>query len=46
MNFNHQQIFMDVDDTKPGEDFVKILQDNLKDCAVLVVLLDRHWISI
>ncbi len=46
MNFNNRQIFMDVDDIKPGEDFVKILQDNLKDCAVLIVVIGKQWLDI
>lgn len=46
VNFNHEQIFMDVDDIKPGEDFVKVLQNNLNDCAVLIVLIGKQWLNI
>ena len=37
---------MDVDDIKPGDDFVKILQKNLDDCAVLIVVIGRQWLDI
>ena len=46
INFDHRQIFMDVDDIKPGDDFVKILQDNLEDCAVLIVVIGKQWLNI
>jgi len=46
INFNSQQIFMDVDDIKPGDDFVEILKNNLKDCAVLIVLIGDRWVDI
>ena len=46
LNFDHRQIFMDVDDIKPGDDFVKILQKNLEDCAVLIVVIGKQWLHI
>lgn len=46
MNFNNRQIFMDVDDIKPGQDFTKILQDNLRDCVVLIVVIGKQWVNI
>jgi hypothetical protein len=43
IRFSNEQIFMDVDDIKPTEDFVEVLKNNLKSCAVLIVLIGRNW---
>ncbi len=34
-HFGRSQIFMDVDDIQLGRDFVDILDNNLKGCAVM-----------
>lgn len=45
-HFGEQYIFMDVDDIKLGLDFVDVLDSNLKDCAVLLVVIGREWLDI
>ena len=43
IRFSNEQIFMDVDDIKPTQDFVEVLKNNLKSCAVLIVLIGKNW---
>ena len=42
--FGQQQLFLDVDDILPGEDFVAVLQAHVAVCDVLLVLIGRGWL--
>ena len=41
--FGHRQVFMDVADIAPGEDFEQRLQTTLDSCAAVVVVIGRDW---
>lgn len=39
-------LFMDVDNIRPGEDFVKALSDYLQQCQVVLVVIGPQWLHI
>ena len=39
------QVFMDVDSIRPGDDFVEILDRTLEACRAAVVVIDREWLD-
>ena len=41
--FSRRSLFMDVDAMKPGMDFVKQLDTQVSQCAVLVAVIGPHW---
>jgi hypothetical protein len=43
--FEHDQVFIDVDNIEPGLDFVKILSDRVGDCDALVAIIGREWLG-
>jgi hypothetical protein len=43
--FGTRHVFMDVDDIEPGQDFVKVIDDMLDDCAALIVVMGTIWQS-
>src|SRR5258708_5242048 len=45
-HFAHDDIFMDVDSIKPGADFVKILEDAVAGCDVLIAMIGPQWTAI
>ena len=45
-HFGHDQLFMDIDQIEPGEDFVEVIQEKLKAVQVAVVLIGKHWLDI
>ena len=42
-HFGAQQIFMDIDNIEPGEDFVEVINQKVGLCKVLLVLIGRNW---
>lgn len=44
--FGENQIFMDVDNIEPGQDFVKVLEDAVSSCDALIAVIGKQWISI
>jgi S1-C subfamily serine protease len=40
------RVFMDFDDIPPGEDFVKVINDAVGSCHVLIALIGRQWLSV
>jgi hypothetical protein len=44
-HFGEQQVFMDMDSLKPGEDFVDALQSTLAGCDVLIAVIGRDWLT-
>ena len=45
-NFGVEAIFMDVDTIEGGTDFVKVLEDAVQSCDVLIALIGRQWLSV
>jgi TPR repeat protein len=43
--FPQNEIFMDVDSLKPGTDFVKIIEERVGACDVLVAVIGKRWLS-
>ena len=39
------QLFMDIDDIPPGEDFVRVIEDAISQCRVVLVLIGPDWVS-
>jgi len=43
--FGTDQIFMDIDNIEPGEDFVEVINEKVSACDVLLVLIGRGWLT-
>jgi hypothetical protein len=44
--FGSRSIFMDIDTIEPGEDFVKVIEDAVGSCNVLIALIGQHWLTL
>ena len=42
-SFDRSDVFMDVDSIPDGEDFVKIIRDQVRQCQVMVVIIGPNW---
>lgn len=42
---SRDKIFIDLESIKPGEDFVKSIERNVKTCDVLVAIIGPNWIN-
>ncbi len=45
MAFGDDNIFKDVDDIPPGEDFRAVLRNAIDDCDVMLVVIGRGWLD-
>ena len=43
--FPPEQVFMDVDNIAPGHDFVRVLEDQVERCDVLLVVIGKGWMD-
>jgi hypothetical protein len=43
--FAPEQLFMDVDNIKPGLDFVRVLNDQVAQCDVLISIIGKNWLN-
>jgi len=43
--FPPQQLFMDVDNIEPGLDFVRVLNDRVAECDVVLAVIGRGWLD-
>jgi hypothetical protein len=43
--FGQEQIFVDVDNIEPGEDFVTVIENAVSSCEVLIAIIGRYWLS-
>ncbi len=43
--FGKSRVYRDIDNIPPGSDFVKEVQKTLSNCAAVIVLIGRHWLS-
>ena len=43
--FLPEQLFMDVDSIKPGLDFVRVLNDQVAQCDVLISIIGKNWLD-
>ncbi len=44
-HFGKDQIFMDIDNIQPGEDFVQVIENAVGSCEILIAIIGRHWLS-
>ncbi|WES64860.1 TIR domain-containing protein [Microbacter sp. GSS18] len=44
--FGEDAVFMDVDGIEPGADFEQVLDETLRDCRAVVVVIDPHWTDV
>jgi uracil-DNA glycosylase family 4 len=45
-HFERNDLFMDVDSIKPGQDFVKTLEDAVNACDVFIAVIGPQWLGI
>jgi formylglycine-generating enzyme required for sulfatase activity len=43
--FTPEQLFMDVDSIKPGLDFVKVLEEQVSQCDIVLAVIGHNWID-
>jgi formylglycine-generating enzyme required for sulfatase activity len=43
-HFSKDRLFMDVDTVKPGADFVRVIEEAVGKCDVLVALIGKRWV--
>jgi tetratricopeptide (TPR) repeat protein len=46
MRFGKDLVFQDVDDIKPGKDFIRVLRSAIKGCKVVLVLIGPKWLKV
>jgi len=44
--FAHDEVFMDIDSLRPGEDFVDAIDTRLEECRAVIALIGRRWASV
>lgn len=44
-HFGDPQVFMDIDDIRPGQSFADVLRQSLDECRVLIVLIGPNWLN-
>lgn len=45
LQFNPDQIFMDVDSIEPGLDFVEVIESAVSACDVMIVIIGKQWLK-
>src|SRR5262245_50531748 len=43
--YGRHRVFVDVEDIRHGEDFVKVLRERLGKCGVVLAVIGPHWVS-
>jgi hypothetical protein len=43
--FEPQQLFLDVDNIAPGLDFVRVLNERIAECDVVLAVIGKGWID-
>jgi uracil-DNA glycosylase family 4 len=44
-HFDPRHVFIDIDNIKPGADFVQVLEDAVNACDVLIAMIGPQWLS-
>src|SRR5260370_39129877 len=44
-HFPSNQIFLDIDNMEPGENFVRTIEEIIGSCNVLIAVIDSRWLS-
>src|SRR2546426_10616446 len=45
-HFGEGRIFKDTDSIAPGQDFVKVINQELESCSVLLAIIGREWLTV
>jgi len=45
-HFGVEQVFMDIDRLKPGEDFVEAIDRTVRACEIAIILIGRSWLTV
>ena len=43
--FEPEQLFIDVDNIAPGLDFVRVLNDRVAECDVVLAVIGKSWVD-
>src|SRR6516165_7093616 len=43
--FGKEEVFVDVDNIPPGDDFVRVLERAVAECQVFIAILGPNWIT-
>ena len=44
--FGEAQVFMDIDQIEPGEDFVEVINRKVSACDIAIVLIGKSWLNV
>src|SRR4029077_6222952 len=44
-HFGEGQVFMDIDQIEPGEDFIEVINRKVGTCDIAIVAIGPHWLS-
>ncbi len=44
IRYGRDYVFQDIDDIKPGDDFLNEIKEKLKSCEVYLVIIGPHWL--
>src|ERR1700745_1964169 len=44
--FSEDQVFMDIDQIEPGEDFVDVINRKVGTCDIAIVAIGPHWLDV
>jgi plastocyanin len=44
-HFGRDEIFMDIDNIQPGEDFVQVIENAVGSCQILIAIIGQNWLS-
>lgn len=45
-HFQRDDLFMDVDNIRPGADFVQVLEEAVMQCDILLAIIGPHWLTV
>lgn len=45
-HFGDHEVFRDIDDIEPGADFVQVIDDEMRQCDAVIVLIGPNWLTI
>src|SRR5262245_66330037 len=45
-HFSKDQVFMDVDTVEPGVDFVRVIEEAVGECDVLLAVIGKRWANV
>ncbi|CAN5823128.1 hypothetical protein BH20ACI4_BH20ACI4_03510 [soil metagenome] len=43
-NFKEDQIFIDIENLNPGDDFTQVIKDTVRSCNILLAVIGKYWL--